>query len=135
MLEMKQITLMSLFLAFIASSAAAQTAENLYKGKTIRMIVGTSAGGGFDTYTRTLARHFGRHVPGQPSIIVENMPGAGHLIAANHMYNIVKPDGLTSAISTAAGFFINCLRIPASSSMRPNSNSSARRSKRAAPAR
>jgi len=92
---MKQITLMSLFLAFIASSAAAQTAENLYKGKTIRMIVGTSAGGGFDTYTRTLARHFGRHVPGQPSIIVENMPGAGHLIAANHMYNIVKPDGLT----------------------------------------
>src|SRR6185436_15866618 len=93
--KMKQITLMSLFLAFIASSAAAQTAENLYKGKTIRMIVGTSAGGGFDTYTRTLARHFGRHVPGQPSIIVENMPGAGHLIAANHMYNIVKPDGLT----------------------------------------
>jgi tripartite-type tricarboxylate transporter receptor subunit TctC len=92
---MKQIALMSLFLAFIASSAAAQTAENLYKGKTIRMIVGTSAGGGFDTYTRTLARHFGRHVPGQPSIIVENMPGAGHLIAANHMYNIVKPDGLT----------------------------------------
>ena len=59
------------------------------------MIVGTSAGGGFDTYTRTLARHFGRHVPGQPAIVVENMSGAGHLIAANHMYKVAKPDGLT----------------------------------------
>jgi len=69
--------------------------ENFYKGKTIRIIVGTSAGGGFDTYTRTLARHFGKHVPGQPNIVVENMPGTGHLIAANHMYNVAKPDGLT----------------------------------------
>ena len=69
--------------------------EQFYKGKTIRMIVGTSAGGGFDTYTRTLARHFGKHVPGQPTIVVENMPGAGHLIGANHMYKVAKPDGLT----------------------------------------
>ncbi|HEX5021705.1 MAG TPA: tripartite tricarboxylate transporter substrate-binding protein [Candidatus Binatia bacterium] len=69
--------------------------DSFYKGKTIRIIVGTSAGGGFDTYTRTLARHFGKHVPGQPAIVVENMPGAGHLIAANHMYNVAKPDGLT----------------------------------------
>jgi tripartite-type tricarboxylate transporter receptor subunit TctC len=59
------------------------------------MIVGTSAGGGFDTYTRTIARHFGKHVPGQPTIVVENMPGAGHLIGANHMYKVAKPDGLT----------------------------------------
>ena len=59
------------------------------------MVVGTSAGGGFDTYTRTLARHFGKHVPGQPAIVVENMPGAGHLIGANHMYKVAKPDGLT----------------------------------------
>ena len=69
--------------------------ENFYKGKTIRMIVGTSAGGGFDTYTRTIARHFGKHVPGQPTIVVENMAGAGHLIGANHMYKVAKPDGLT----------------------------------------
>lgn len=79
--------------ALIAERTAAQ--ENFYKGKTLRMIVGTSAGGGFDTYTRTIARHFGRHVPGQPSIVVENMPGAGHLIGANHMYKVAKPDGLT----------------------------------------
>ena len=76
-----------------ATSTLAQ--EPFYKGKTIRMIVGTSAGGGFDTYTRTLTRHFGKHVPGQPAIVVENMPGAGHLIAANHMYKVAKPDGLT----------------------------------------
>ncbi|MEA2657849.1 MAG: hypothetical protein QOF64_434 [Candidatus Binatota bacterium] len=69
--------------------------EPFYKGKTIRMIVATSAGGGFDAYTRTLARHIGKHVPGQPSITVENMPGAGHLIGANHMYKVAKPDGLT----------------------------------------
>ena len=69
--------------------------ESFYRGKTLRMIVGTSAGGGFDTYTRTIARHFGKHVPGQPTIVVENMPGAGHLIGANHMYKVAKPDGLT----------------------------------------
>ena len=69
--------------------------EPYYKGKTLRMIVGTSAGGGFDAYSRTIARHFGKHVPGQPTIAVENMPGAGHLIAANHMYKVAKPDGLT----------------------------------------
>ena len=69
--------------------------DAFYQGKTLRIIVGTSAGGGFDTYTRTLARHFGKHIPGQPGIVVENMPGAGHLIAANHMFNVAKPDGLT----------------------------------------
>jgi tripartite-type tricarboxylate transporter receptor subunit TctC len=61
----------------------------------MRIVVGFSAGGGFDVYSRTLARHLGRHIPGQPSIIVENMPGAGSLIAANHLYKIAKPDGLT----------------------------------------
>jgi tripartite-type tricarboxylate transporter receptor subunit TctC len=69
--------------------------DNFYKGKTIRIIVATSAGGGFDTYTRTIARYLGKHVPGQPAIVVENMPGAGHLIGANHMYKVAKPDGLT----------------------------------------
>ncbi len=69
--------------------------EPFYKGKAIRMIVATSAGGGFDAYTRMIARHIGKHVPGQPAITVENMPGAGHLIGANHMYKVAKPDGLT----------------------------------------
>jgi tripartite-type tricarboxylate transporter receptor subunit TctC len=83
--------LIALFI--MASSGLAQ--DSFYKGKTIRIIVATSAGGGFDAYTRTIARHFGKHVPGQPAIVVENMPGAGHLIGANHMYRVAKPDGLT----------------------------------------
>jgi tripartite-type tricarboxylate transporter receptor subunit TctC len=69
--------------------------DEFYKGKTLRIIVGTSAGGGFDTYTRTIARHLGKQIAGQPAIVVENMPGAGHLIGANHMYKVAKPDGLT----------------------------------------
>ncbi len=74
-------------------SAAAQ--DGFYKGKTLRVIVGASAGGGYDTYTRTIARHMGKHIPGNPVLVVENMPGAGFLISANYMYKIAKPDGLT----------------------------------------
>lgn len=82
-----------LWLALAAGSGV--RAEEFYKGKTIRFIVGFSAGGGFDTYTRLIARHFGKHVPGNPSTVVENRTGAGSLIAANHVYNNAKPDGLT----------------------------------------
>jgi tripartite-type tricarboxylate transporter receptor subunit TctC len=70
-------------------------AQDFYKGKTIVLIVGTSAGGGFDTYSRMLARHFGKYLPGNPNIMVQNMPGAGQLIAANHLYSRAQPDGLT----------------------------------------
>jgi len=66
-----------------------------YEGKTIRLIVGFSAGGGFDTYSRLIARHLGHHLPGNPSIVVENMTGAASLVAANHVYKVAKPDGLT----------------------------------------
>jgi tripartite-type tricarboxylate transporter receptor subunit TctC len=74
-------------------SAAAQ--ESFYKGKSVRIIVGAAAGGGYDTYSRTIARHIGKHIPGNPTFVVENMPGAGFLIAANHVYRVAKPDGLT----------------------------------------
>ncbi|MBI2090201.1 MAG: hypothetical protein HYT78_15925 [Deltaproteobacteria bacterium] len=66
-----------------------------YGGKTVRIIVGFSAGGGFDTYSRALARHLPNHIPGSPTIIVQNMPGAGSLTSANHVYKVAKPDGLT----------------------------------------
>ena len=69
--------------------------EPFYKGKNLRIVVATSAGGGFDAYTRTIARHLGRHIPGNPNIIIENMAGAGHRIGANHVYKVAKPDGLT----------------------------------------
>ena len=70
-------------------------AQEFYKDKTLTFIVGYSPGGTYDQYTRLIARHSGRHLPGNPSRIVENMTGAGGIIAANHLYNRVKPDGLT----------------------------------------
>ena len=79
----------------LISVQPAAAAEDFYKDKTIRIVVGFSAGGGFDTYARAIARHMGKHIPGQPSIVVENMTGAGSLIAANHVYKVAKPDGLS----------------------------------------
>jgi tripartite-type tricarboxylate transporter receptor subunit TctC len=70
-------------------------AQPAFEAKTIRIIVGFSAGGGFDTYSRAIARHMGKHIPGSPAIVVENMTGAGSILAANHIYRIAKPDGLT----------------------------------------
>lgn len=69
--------------------------QEFYRGQTIRFVVGFSAGGGFDAYTRMIARHIGRHIPGNPLTVVENMAGAGSLVAANYLYNNSKPDGLT----------------------------------------
>ena len=79
-------------LALFASDANAQ---DIYKNKTIRIVVGFSPGGGMDIYARAIARHLGKNIPGKPVVIVENMPGAGSLIAANYLYKQAKPDGLT----------------------------------------
>jgi tripartite-type tricarboxylate transporter receptor subunit TctC len=88
---------------FCVGQANAQ--EPFYKGKTIRVIVGFSAGGGYDAYARLIARHMTRHIPGNPTIVVDNMAGAGSLISANHLYKAAKPDGLT------VGHFIGGLFI------------------------
>ena len=77
-------------------------ADDFYKGKTIRVIVGGSAGGGFDIYTRAMARHMGKHIPGNPSLVVENMTGAGTFIAAKYIHSSAKPDGLTFGIFNGA---------------------------------
>jgi tripartite-type tricarboxylate transporter receptor subunit TctC len=78
-----------------ATAGECASSEDFYKGKTVKIVVGFSAGGGFDTYARMLARHMSKHIPGNPSLVVENMTGAGSLIAANHVYKVAKPDGLT----------------------------------------
>src|ERR1051325_4990708 len=82
-------------LAFLILTTLSVTAQEFYRGKTITIIVGTAPGGGFDTYSRMLGRHLGRYIPGNPGIVVQNMPAAGQLIAANHLYNRAQPDGLT----------------------------------------
>src|SRR4026208_340233 len=87
----------------------AESAAPFYAGKTIHVIVGQACGGGFDTYTRTMARYMGKYIPGNPSIIVENMTGAGSLIAANHLYKAARPDGLTIG-NFGGGFFMQQLK-------------------------
>jgi tripartite-type tricarboxylate transporter receptor subunit TctC len=78
----------------LSDTALAQTAP-FYQGKTIRIIVGFTAGGLYDQYARILARHMPKYIPGNPNIIVQNMPGAGSLTATNYVYGVAKPDGLT----------------------------------------
>jgi tripartite-type tricarboxylate transporter receptor subunit TctC len=87
-------------------------ADDFYKGKNIRFIVGFAAGGGYDTYTRMVARHISRHIPGNPAIVVENMDGAGSLIAANHIYSKITPDGLTVGIWNSFNVFMNAIGDP-----------------------
>ena len=70
-----------------------KTVADFYRSKTVRIIVGFSAGGGFDAYSRVIARHLGKHIPGNPAVIVDNMAGAGSIIAANHVYNAAPKDG------------------------------------------
>ncbi|HEX6172818.1 MAG TPA: hypothetical protein VF089_02300, partial [Candidatus Binatia bacterium] len=82
----------------LASVTSSFAADDFYKGKTIKFLVGYRAGGGYDTFTRAVARHIGRHIPGNPSASVENRGGAGSLIAANTIYNNTKADGLTAGV-------------------------------------
>jgi len=92
----KTITcLAAILVGLVFSSEIALCATPFYQGKVIRIIVGLSAGGGYDAYARAIARHMPKHIPGNPTIIVENMTGAGSLIAANHIFSVAKPDGLT----------------------------------------
>jgi tripartite-type tricarboxylate transporter receptor subunit TctC len=77
--------------------AAAETAAEFYKGKTVTLVVGHEPGSGFDVYARVLARHIGRHIPGQPNIVVQNMIGASGMISANWLYNVAPKDGTVVA--------------------------------------
>lgn len=75
--------------------ANVQAQAPFYEGKTIRIVVGLPAGDVYDLYARMLAEHMGKHIPGNPNIIVQNMAGASSMITANYVYNVAKPDGLT----------------------------------------
>src|SRR5689334_22971698 len=84
--------LLALTLFGVAFPAVAQ---DFYRGKTINLIVGNAAGGGYDLYARLLARYMGRYIPGEPSFVVRNMPGAGGMVLSNHIYSQAPRDGLT----------------------------------------
>jgi tripartite-type tricarboxylate transporter receptor subunit TctC len=97
MLKPLAIVLTTVTLA--VSQGHAQTVEDFYRGKRITLTVGYGPGGGYDIFARLLARHFGKYIPGNPQIIVQNMPGAGSLISANYIYSVAPKDG------TAFGLF------------------------------
>lgn len=101
---MKRIILsaFSLFGFALVSEVALADSDEFFKGKTVRLVVGTSAGGAQDEWARFLAPHLGRNIPGGPDIVVQNMPGGGTVIAANYIYNIAKPDGLTIGLVNPA---------------------------------
>ena len=92
-------------LLLIVSSANVHAQEDFYKGKTLRVIIGYSAGGTNDLWARTVARFWGKYIPGNPDMIVQNMPGAGTMIAANYIYGVGKSDGLTMGLIAPALFF------------------------------
>ena len=77
----------------VCATASAQPVAQFYKGRSVTLVVGIAPGGGYDLSARTVARHIGRHIPGSPSVIVQNMPGANSVVAANYVYGIAPRDG------------------------------------------
>ena len=96
--KLRQVIAVAAGLLLAATPAIADGIEDFYRNRTVTLIVSSGAGGGYDTYSRVLARHLGRHIPGQPRIVVSNMPGAGSLTAVNYIYNVAARDG--TVIST-----------------------------------
>ena len=82
----------------LPSIVHAQGVADFYKGKNVELLIGYSGGGGYDVYARLLARHMGRHIPGNPTIVPRNMPGAGSLVLANWLYNVAPKDGTAFGI-------------------------------------
>jgi tripartite-type tricarboxylate transporter receptor subunit TctC len=98
-------------LGFTGPQANASGHE-FYAGKTIRFIAGSLPGTGHDLYARAVARHFGKHVPGQPRVLVQNIVGAGGVLALNHMYHVAKPDGLTVANFPGGNILLELTKEP-----------------------
>lgn len=104
---------LALTLVFSLSPAGAQSGDSSFKGQTITVIAGSSAGGGTDSLARLLARHFSKHIPGNPKIVVTNMAGAAGLIAANHLYNRSPKDGTAIGTMATGLTFRTALKDPA----------------------
>ncbi len=95
---MRSLTPVAFLVLLCAAQAQAQSVESFYRGRSINLVIGYSVGGGYDIHGRVLARHLGKHIPGNPGIIVQNMPGGGSLRAANYLYNAAPKDGATIAV-------------------------------------
>ena len=91
----------SLGFLLLPAGAQAQSVESFYRGKTLSMVIGYPTGGSNDIYARSVARHIGKHIPGNPTVVPRNMPGGGSLVAANHVFNVAPKDGTTLALIAA----------------------------------
>ncbi len=91
---------------------ASIAADGYYKGKSVTFIIGSAPGGGYDTYSRLIASHLGQHLDGRPSIVPQNMPGAGSIRAANYLYNVARKDGTTIGMLDQAIYLYQILGTP-----------------------
>jgi tripartite-type tricarboxylate transporter receptor subunit TctC len=94
----KPLNLSITVLVALGATVASAPAADFYAGKTIRLVVSSAPGGGYDNYARTLAQHLPKHIPGKPTIVVQNMPGAGGTVATNWLFNVAPKDGLVFGV-------------------------------------
>jgi len=104
-LRAKWIASLAVVFALFSVKPGGAADANYFQGKTLRVVVGSSSGGGYDLWARLMAQHIGKHIPGNPVVVVQNMPGAGGVVAANYVYGIAKPDGLTLGAFNPALYF------------------------------
>src|ERR1700722_3276430 len=90
-----RLAVVTVMLAFAGATARAEAVADFYKGKVVNLVVGYGSGGGYDVYARLIATHLGKYIPGNPTVVVQNMPGAGSLRSVNYLYNSAPKDGTT----------------------------------------
>jgi tripartite-type tricarboxylate transporter receptor subunit TctC len=105
-MKKRALVILAILLCSIAHPSLSHAqGDPFYRGKQIKIIVGFTAGGIVDLWARLIAQHIGKQIPGNPDVIVQNMAGGGSMIAANYLYSVAKPDGLTLAMVSTALFF------------------------------
>src|SRR6516165_7034853 len=105
MMFARAVVIMVLYASLAGSAAVAQTVADFYRGKSINLYINVSVGGGYDLYARMVARHIGKHIPGNPTILPKNMEGGGGLRLANWLYNVGERDGtVIGAVTRAMAF-------------------------------
>ena len=97
LLRMASLSVIAAF-GFTATLVPVTSAEEMFEGKTVRVLIGFGAGGGYDRYGRQVARHIGKHLPGNPNVVAVNMPGAGSMKVVNYLYNVAPKDGTNFGI-------------------------------------
>jgi len=106
-------SLVLLLLLFSTNAGGAEPAEQFFARRTVTIVIGYTAGGSYDLYGRMVARHLGKHIPGQPTVIAQNMPGAGSLKAANYLYELAPKDGTALGMIVESAALEQALANPA----------------------